>query len=308
MVSCSTVRIAPQRNIAAFKSFTCLDAFRGLFKVGSKQSKPSAIAKTWGIEMELAHNDIMTQSELAQNLVQFFKKKGFKNVNFKKRNADDSNYFNYEISYDHLGQTHHWSVPHESGFYNEATKKISGFEITTSIMTSKEDELLFKDVVTYLKDLGLSPARGIGGTHVHIGTNNLTIDQLKKIYHAYVESYDELQKYFSSDSGRSYIGASTLSRGHHILRNHYAQDMLVKDMVADGSDFFFQGPIRYNKAYDTLETRFFNSSTSPDELLFNMRFARSFIKKILEDDKFYEQVGEMSYTEIFKKLNLKALH
>ena len=54
-----------------------------------------------------------------------------------------------------------------------------------------------------------------------------------------------------------------------------------------------------------LETRFFNSTDSEEEMLFNMRVARKFIQKILEDPKFAKEVGTFSYQEIFEKLDLE---
>lgn len=281
---------------------SCLDALRTLVTKPAPKSL-SKIASTWGMEIELFPLTDLSRAELANRMATFFHSRGFESRVYSE-NAPNKGEFDYFIELKRGNETKVWGLPYEPSLYRGINYKNNGIEITTAIMETPEDEEILEDVLTYLIFQGLTKASNIGGTHIHLGTNQLSIGELYRIFSAFEGSYDQIRRIFNPDEGRRYISQAALMMGKRHLQSRQNQSELLEHMTSNSHLFFNEGPIRFNKKYNTLELRFFNSSLDFEQQKFNLAFAKRFIPKILADDEFYENLHILSAESILKKLDL----
>jgi hypothetical protein len=313
--SCSTGQERQQSRVPSgiFSFLSCGSNIKSFFLGGQllKETEVITIGKgqlsgAYGIELELFKPDSISHEDIANDLFNFFKLKNFKDVKIEKETANWGT-FNYVIHYQKDGELRSWGVPHEPDMYVSSKKDVIGIELTTPIMRTEEDFEIYKEVVAFLDQKGLTSAKNIGGVHVHVGTEFLTLADFFRVTSALDQSYIELKKYFKPDKGRRGISSAELMMGNRRLRERVEKrpDALAFD-VYEGMSPFSQGPIRYNRGFQTIEFRFFNSTTNIEELLFFKEFSVRFMQKSLEDDEFLENIAEMSYPEIFESLAFKS--
>lgn len=275
------------------------------------------LQNTWGIELELKHNNKYSRKDVALKIQDYLNSLGhktkFSTIDINRRGIPEkeipkdmpkSPYNDYLIEYELNGRNYVWTVPFEPDFYN-ANRGINypGVEITSPIMRDEKDHFTFEKIVNFLNKIGLEVAFNKGGTHIHWGIGKLKIKDITRIYEAYYKSFPEIKKIFNPDPDRGYISFEDLENTLFKLRDIKNKNLSLEDLE-NPYEVFRNGPIRYNIRIKTFESRFFNSSKNPKEILFFTMFSRAFFLKVLEDDSFYTSLHKLSADEILVQLGL----
>lgn len=284
-------------SISSSYANTCYDNYREVLEVRK-------LDDTFGVELELLHNDLYTTKEIAQMLANFFRQKGFKDAQTTTiAEPFMPNEEVYLVSYMDQGVKKTWTFPIEVDFFIDHKTKHPGFELTTPIMNGEKDEKLLVDVINYLKEKEIKPARNLGGTHVHWGSNELTYADYIKIYEGYLKAYPVIKKHFAPDEGRGFIEEKylestleNLKKLPHAELKHPKEDRNAGNFFAPGS------PIRFNLTHDTFETRFFNSSVNAEDIVIFIKFSKRFADKIITDDAFLQRLDTLPIEKIFKEI------
>ena len=306
MFSCSVVPERASRHPSSLDlAKRCFHSLARSFKSSPENNSKDIekISETWGVEMEFFKSDDYDQEKVANSLYQFFYEKFDGAVRFEKKGSFNRDQLDYLIHVEKDGESKTWTVPYEATLYSDDTQRVYGVEVTTEIFSGAEDPELFLEVIAHLKQIGLTPAREMGGTHIHLGTNNLTVGDLERIFLGLNRSYKTFREYFSPDTGRRHIEASDLLVGYNRLKSKRDKGQPLSQLTI-ANLFFTGGPVRFNLNYQTLEFRFFNSTTNFEEILFFKKFSKLFVEKVLSDDNFLENLESMSYQQIFKEIGL----
>lgn len=300
LLSCSSIQ--KQKNIQRHPQsiHRCLKILHK-FLINEKLKRPK-LTETNGIEVELLTPENLNQESSAALVLEYIR---LNYDNFATITKDDGsviNSFDYKISYEVDGLPKIISIPHEPSLYNPVTKESIGIEITSNILNTEKDYKQFYDLINLLKRKGLENARGVGGTHIHVGTNNLSVKDLRNIFESLLNAQAEILKRFSPDKDRKFSSYATLVPGLNSLER-LDQDLLLKDIELRHT-FFTQGAVRYNTKYDTIEFRLFNSTNSSTELESYIDFSNNFTRRVLEEESFKDRLKNMSFDDILNEIEM----
>jgi hypothetical protein len=269
--------------------------------------KHEKMTDTWGVETELFRPLKVSDEKILNKLKSFFKKKKYKNIKLNDEESADEESFDYFIRYERNDKVETWGLPYEPDLYDRHTGQTVGIELTTPVMRNDDDLILFVEVLQLMEKLKLSSAIDRGGVHVHIGTQSLTIEELYLVAKALESSYDQLIKFFKPQEKRKHIQIGQLRIGlPRLLKLVKEKSSILASEAKLVHNYFKYGPFRFNEDFETLEFRFFNSTTNPTLISFYKEFSIRFVRQALSDSRFRQSVETMSYAEIFRALRFDS--
>lgn len=170
-----------------------------------------------------------------------------------------------------------YTVKPETGlhFDKSTDPDIKGVEITSPILRTRQQSLLFFEILDDLRNLGLKSRSDLAGNHIHWGlSRDFTFAQLARIYRAVKKLLKIFEQDFAYDHGRDrWIDIPHFLAVVDQVEAFAKANPSAKVLETDFQPILKRTVLRLVVTYGTLEIRIFNSNIHPEVNLFEFDFA-----------------------------------
>ena len=143
LTSCTTGLYHKEVKRSPQSIFDCLKHFRIFSKKDISKNELSGLTNTTGVEVELFTPQDIGQEEAANLVLNYIQKNVDESAFLAKDNSYAIDSYDYKIISNEGKRQKIWSIPYEPDLYNYSTQKSIGIELTSNILKTKEDYLIY---------------------------------------------------------------------------------------------------------------------------------------------------------------------
>lgn len=273
----------------------CFTLISKVFKETEQMTKVLTFkpGQTLGMEFEGTVSEGLSNYDIAIIIKDLYKSSGLDAIVVKDTEEESA----YKVVFTQNNRERSLTVLDDVSLNN--TKSGKGIEITSPVMTSEEDVLLYTSTLQQLKHANILKTEDeLGGIHLHYGVPNLTIGQLKTVMKFFYLNSQTVKSAFKMKPSRMQIDAMSMVAPIDSLENYQSKNLVSE---TDLKVFFPKSIIRYKEEIGTLELRVFNSSLELNEQLKDINFTLRVFDTILAADEELSQ----KITEVYKYARLR---